>query len=397
MNLDFMPSPLEDRPGLLIRDSFQYAEATLIIPGPLVSCLTLLDGERTGLDMREHLVNLTGRLDVSDIQANLVQTLSDAGFLENEVYEEMREARHREFAENEVRAPAHAGSAYPEDEEEAREVMLEYMAGAKPAPAEPAIAIAAPHVSPFGGYESYRDAYSALKAGPDTTFVILGTSHYGHPDRFGLTRKRFVTPLGEARTHEGMVNALASQPAVLMEDYCHAIEHSIEFQVLFLQYLFGPSITIVPILCGTFLRSIYEGGAPEENEEVKRFFDGLGEAASKERDLRWVLGIDMAHMGARYGGRWRDAGGGGSRQGSHRERVERRRRGLLVAGAGESRRLEVVRIGAAVYLLARLPRGSRGDAAVSAVEHRPAERGEFRGAIVLKAVSCDGRLGTWAV
>jgi MEMO1 family protein len=304
MNLDFMPSPLEDRPGLLIRDSFQYAEATLIIPGPLVSCLTLLDGERTGLDMREHLVNLTGRLDVSDIQANLVQTLSDAGFLENEVYEEMREARHREFAENEVRAPAHAGSAYPEDEEEAREVMLEYMAGAKPAPAEPAIAIAAPHVSPFGGYESYRDAYSALKAGPDTTFVILGTSHYGHPDRFGLTRKRFVTPLGEARTHEGMVNALASQPAVLMEDYCHAIEHSIEFQVLFLQYLFGPSITIVPILCGTFLRSIYEGGAPEENEEVKRFFDGLGEAASKERDLRWVLGIDMAHMGARYGDRF---------------------------------------------------------------------------------------------
>ena len=32
MDLDFMPSPVEDRPGLLIRDSYGYSDAVMIIP-----------------------------------------------------------------------------------------------------------------------------------------------------------------------------------------------------------------------------------------------------------------------------------------------------------------------------------------------------------------------------
>jgi AmmeMemoRadiSam system protein B len=92
------------------------------------------------------------------------------------------------------------------------------------------------------------------------------------------------------------------QPAALMEDYCHAVEHSIEFQVLFLQAIYGPDIQILPVLCGSFARSIYEGGAPENDEGVRRFLDALGNVAAREgKRLFWVLGIDMAHMGARYG------------------------------------------------------------------------------------------------
>jgi len=60
MNLDFMPSPVEDRPGLLIRDSYQYSGATLIIPPVLVQCLQCFDGQQTGLDLRELLVRITG-------------------------------------------------------------------------------------------------------------------------------------------------------------------------------------------------------------------------------------------------------------------------------------------------------------------------------------------------
>ena len=89
--------------------------------------------------------------------------------------------------------------------------------------------------------ELYRAAYSALTpADADRTFVILGTSHYGHPDRLGLTRKPFVTPFGEAVTDTRLVDELESKlgAAAMVEDYCHAIEHSIEFQVVFLQHLF---------------------------------------------------------------------------------------------------------------------------------------------------------------
>jgi hypothetical protein len=165
--------------------------------------------------------------------------------------------------------------------------------------------IAAPHVGLDGGRDAYAAAYRAMQPEHgDRVFVILGTSHYGEPERFGLTRKPFVTPLGRAIPDAVLVDELAAAApeAVGMEDYCHAIEHSIEFQVLFLQHLYGPGVRILPILCGSFAASLGTGGWPEDNGNVARFLDALGTIAAREgRRLFWVLGIDMAHRGKRYG------------------------------------------------------------------------------------------------
>ena len=67
-NLDFMPSPVADRPGLTIRDPFQYSDTTLIIPPALVACLEFFDGQHGELDLREFLVRLTGNLEVGDLR-----------------------------------------------------------------------------------------------------------------------------------------------------------------------------------------------------------------------------------------------------------------------------------------------------------------------------------------
>jgi MEMO1 family protein len=300
-----MPSPVEDRPGLLIRDSLGYSEAILIIPPPLVETLACFDGKQTQLDLRAALVEATGQLQVSEIEQQLVEVLTESGFLVDEVFSRMKEQREREFAEAPVRSPSHAGSAYPDEPEVLRETIDGWMAGPASPPADGLVAIAAPHVSPSGGYESYRAAYGLL--GPqykDRTFVILGTSHYGAPERFGLTRKPYATPWGKSRVNLDLVEELARKApdAIAMEDYCHAVEHSIEFQVLFLQAIYGPDISILPILCGSYAESIYRGGKPEANENVNRFLDVLGEIGARESgSLLWVLGIDMAHMGRRYG------------------------------------------------------------------------------------------------
>jgi hypothetical protein len=103
MNLDFMPSPVEDHPGLLIRDSYGYSDKVLIIPPPLVQCLACFDGEQTELDLRALLVRMTGELDVSGLERQLVVNLRTAGFLEDETYMELRDAKHREFDESESR------------------------------------------------------------------------------------------------------------------------------------------------------------------------------------------------------------------------------------------------------------------------------------------------------
>ena len=306
LSLDFMPSSDPSNPGLLIRDPFRFSDSMLLIPPQLVACLACFDGEQTTLDLRASLVRITGEIQVGEIEKHLYDTLSTAGFLEDEKFEQLRAARVNEFAAAAKREPSHAGSAYPLDAEEARKTLSEFMAGSTTDGARSSqIGIAAPHVSPFGGWESYRDAYtSLLPSYQDRTFVVLGTSHYGEADRFGLTRKPFVTPFGEAITETALVDELArdAPDAIRMEDYCHAVEHSIEFQVLFLQHLYGPNIRILPILCGSFARSIYQGGKPEANEDVKRFFDALGNISAREGDrLFWVLGVDMAHMGRRYG------------------------------------------------------------------------------------------------
>ena len=304
-NLDFMPSPDPDRPGLLIRDAYRYSDATLIIPPALVECLRCFDGETTELDLRAELVRITGDLSVGELERNIIGTLAGSGFLDDENYARMREERQRRFALEPRREAAHVGSAYPEEIGELRETLGGWMNGSARNGTRPLMGIAAPHVSPEGGWHSYQAAYGALSPEyKDRTFVVLGTSHYGEPERFGLTRKPFATPIGESVVDLPLVEALLKEApdSILMEDYCHSIEHSIEFQVLFLQYIYGPDIRILPILCGSYARSIYVGGAPEDDDKVRRFLGALGGLAAREGDrLFWILGIDMAHMGRRYG------------------------------------------------------------------------------------------------
>jgi hypothetical protein len=306
-DLDFMPSPDERHPGLLIRDSFRYSDSVIIVPPPLVPFLAYFDGEQPESELRAALVEATGQFEVTPVIDNLKAALRQAGFLEDETFAALREARHKEFAEAPVRVPSHAGpGGYPEERIELDAMMEEYFSGAEPAAPDALCGIAAPHVSPFGGWECYRDAYAALTPVlADRTFVLLGTSHYGEPGRFGLTRKPFVTPYGQTETALELIGELESRGgrAVKMEDYCHAVEHSIEFQVIFLQRVFGPRVRILPVLCGAFAASVYgPQPTPEHDEHVKQFLDVLGEVNAREgKKLFWVLGVDMAHMGRRYG------------------------------------------------------------------------------------------------
>jgi AmmeMemoRadiSam system protein B len=304
-----MPSPLRDRPGLLLRDPLGYTDAVVVIPTPLVPCLALFDGRSTELDLRQRLVGLTGQLEVGELLRHLVDTLDQGGFLENETFARARDARHATFASAAVRQPAHAGGAYPADAAALTRRLDGWMRDGEPrgnaaTPAPELLAIAAPHVSPEGGFRSYRAAFACLTpALRERTFLVLGTSHYGEAERFGLTRKPYATPLGEARTHADLVERLIAEggPAVALEDYCHAVEHAIEFQVVFLQHAVAPDVRVVPILCGPFARAL-SGGIPEDDPGVARFLEKLASvAAAAGEPPVWVLGIDLAHIGRRYG------------------------------------------------------------------------------------------------
>ncbi len=198
-DLDMMPSPISDRPGLLIRDRFRYSDATLIIPPSLIPGLLFFDGRQTNLDLQAVLARSLGNLEIGNAVGQLLKELSQAGFLQDEIYAKLKHGRISAFAESPVRQAAHAGSAYPGEIGPLRNLMQQYLEGAVPAQ-QGVMGIAAPHVSPQCGWQSYRAAYKELTPDlQDRTFVVLGTSHYGQPDKFGLTRKPFETPFGRTR------------------------------------------------------------------------------------------------------------------------------------------------------------------------------------------------------
>ncbi len=306
-NLDVMPSPVEDRPGLLLRDPFGYATDVIVIPPPLVPFLRLFDGEHELSELAAALYRATGDLSAPEFARRLVETLGGGGFLENEELARRRQEREREFAGSDRRQPSHAGDAYPEDPRELRALVERWFTEQPEEAVEPpqdVYAIAAPHVSFAGGFRCYVSAYRALPAqAAERTMVVLGTSHYGMPARFGLTRKAYETPLGSTHTDGRIVDWLVQHggPAVVLEDYCHAVEHSIEFQVIFLQHLLGPAVRVVPVLCGPFLPTGDAATLPERDPGVARFLAALAELAAGEKDLLWVLGVDLAHVGRRYG------------------------------------------------------------------------------------------------
>jgi AmmeMemoRadiSam system protein B len=330
-DLDIMPSPLAEQPGLIVRDPFRFSEATLLIPPLLARCLRCFDGAHDEGDLRAVIARLSGQVEVADVARRLIASLHQAGFLDDDRFAELRGERERAFAALGERASAHAGSGYPSESGPLTKTLDGYFASgttkraaaratakataktkATPRAKAPRLrGIAAPHVSPEGGSASYAAAYRALpkpvngEGAGDRIFVVLGTSHYGEPDRFGLTRKPFATPYGIAPTETALVDELCKTAgdSVTLEDYCHAVEHSVEFQVVFLQYLYGPRVRILPVLCGAFMAGADAPRLPETSDPVARFIDALGDLAARRRDLCFVLGVDFAHVGRRYGDR----------------------------------------------------------------------------------------------
>jgi MEMO1 family protein len=307
--LDIVPSAETNRPGLILRDPLHYTEKVILVPPPWTVGLRFLDGDHTELDMQEALTRAMGELVFSDAVRQFEAALGERGFLETEEFYRLRDQKHAEFRERSERLPVHAGVAYPAGAPEVRSTFESYF-GAVTGPStlsSRALGVAAPHVSPEGGRNCYAVAYQGLANLPGTaerTFVVLGTSHFGTPEKFGLTCKPVMTPLGTLHVNLELADWLERHggEAVSREDYCFAAEHSIEFQCVFLQYALGSDLKIIPILCGPFAESLQTGRPPETNVAVARFFGALEELAKSQGDqLFWVLGIDLAHVGRRYG------------------------------------------------------------------------------------------------
>jgi AmmeMemoRadiSam system protein B len=164
-----------------------------------------------------------------------------------------------------------------------------------------------PHIDFQRGGPVYTWSYRELvEQSHANTFVILGVAHQYCRRRFVLTCKDFETPLGVVATDRSYVDRIASLAGrdLFDDELSHRTEHSIEFQVVFLQHVLGGrrNFTIVPILVGSFHDLMERGIDPIEDPEVRRFIEALraSEVASG-KSVAYIGGIDLCHVGPEFG------------------------------------------------------------------------------------------------
>ena len=152
-----------------------------------------------------------------------------------------------------VREPAVAGRFYPASAAALRGAVEAFLRDAVPGKAERPIAILAPHAGYIFSGQIAADAWRQAQGEEIDLVVILGTNHTA-PGFRGVAIDPgggFRTPLGVAQTDRGASEALiAADPDCMFDAGVHAMEHSVEVQVPFVQVLF-PKAKILPAVLGS--------------------------------------------------------------------------------------------------------------------------------------------------
>jgi AmmeMemoRadiSam system protein B len=172
---------------------------------------------------------------------------------------------------------------------------------------EPLKGLIAPHIDFQRGGTCYAWAYKALaESPPPDLFIILGTVHAPTDFPFVLSRKKFATPRGEVETADQIVSALEKKLTFdpFQDEIAHKTEHTIEFQLVFLDYLYHSKKTfkILPVLCSSFHDILTQEDSPQDKPYLYEFIDALRRVIvdSPYRSC-YIASADLAHVGLRFG------------------------------------------------------------------------------------------------
>jgi hypothetical protein len=312
--IDAHPIQLEGKRYLVLSDPLRLSGKELFLPFEGAFILSLMDGTNTLLDLKAAYVRKTGYMILDDPIGHIIQALDENLLLDNERFRAALATVEKNFRRSEVRPPFHAGLSYPSDPQALREFISGFYRhekgpGVLPSVVNgpPAAGLAAPHIDLKAGGPTFAWAYHTLALNqPPDRFVILGTAHQGAENLFCLSSLDFETPLGRVRTDRRFVDRLTSDSTV---DYCkgeifHRTEHTIEFQVVFLQHLYGEAVpyTIVPVLCSLdpelFFRPELEGKRLVFQEFIYRLRETIRKSPGK---TCLIASVDLDHIGPRYG------------------------------------------------------------------------------------------------
>ena len=304
---------------LRLTDSLRLSEAVLFAPMALVPVLSLLNGRHTFEDIREQCKSRHGMDVTEESYRAMVSRLEEAHFLEGDGFNAWSVSLKDDFLNAPVRPSFLAGKSYDADPAPLRSQIDGFFTDAdgpgrlaenSSAPAEPLRGVVAPHIDFHRGGATFAWAYKSIAERADSDlFVVLGTVHAPTKYIYNLTAKSFETPFGVLEANEELVEEISGKLEVdpFQDEFVHRGEHSIEFQAVFLQYLFADvrPVRFVPILVGSFHRFVAEGRSPQGDAQVESFVAALREAIVAYRQtggkVCLIASVDFAHVGPQFG------------------------------------------------------------------------------------------------
>lgn len=181
---------------------------------------------------------------------------------------------------SEIRPPAVAGTFYPAEADILREMVDDFLSAAPADVPRHPKALIAPHAGYIYSGPTAGCAYALLDADRIKRVVLLGPTH--RVPVYGLALPEadaFTTPLGEIPLDCDAMETIRALPQVQTSHAAHALEHSLEVQLPFLQRRLE-SFTLIPFAVGQ-----------ATNEEVSEVLDKLW----GDEDTLVVISSDLSH------------------------------------------------------------------------------------------------------
>jgi len=306
--------------ALLTDPQGAFEHGVLVPLDVFLEMVRFFDGSATLPELQGRFLRQTGRFIALEELERLVADLDRAMVLDGPTFE----AFHQDYRQSRSRPAALAGRSYAGTERALRSQLSRFFTDSRgagtwneagpngpkadgSAGASSLRAILSPHIDFERGGLSYTWSYKELveKSEADV-FVIFGVAHQYCRRRFSFTYKDFETPFGTVPTDRSYLDKIVERVGDdhFEDELAHRTEHSIEFQVVFLQYVLGERrpYSIVPILVGSFHDLMERGIDPIEDEEVRRVVEALRDVEARSRKkVAYIGGIDLSHAGPQFG------------------------------------------------------------------------------------------------
>jgi len=294
--VDVIPSQYEGKPVFLLRDPLGIVEEIVVVPQNIAFLLPFMDGNHDLRDLQVEATKRFGEIVPLDEISKIVSFLDEKGLLWSKTFEEIKAKAYEKWLSLPLRPMAFANQAYPLSPSEAKFFIEDILKLCNPNSLKPPKILIAPHIDLKVGAKGFAESYSRFKLPSGSRVIIFGVGH--HLDLpWSVLTKDIATPFGVVKNDRGGLFYLSNSKKIeLFPDHiAHKLEHSIEFQVLFLHHLLKDEFAVLPFLIGPLTIFLDE----KMKDSVEKFVEGLAELIDDSTYI--VLGIDFCHLGLRYG------------------------------------------------------------------------------------------------